>query len=192
MQVDAANREYGEAQKELKGRAHAPTEADRAPNGHPAGWPEKAPAGGREQAPAGDQRHTLRRKRTALHTRRRFACGAAAFPAHLRNSWNSTVRDAPSPPTPSGVPDRLVMYPGFSLDLTGLLPGTHPLQILVIKMISIVIFDAELTRHRFQYQRNYNQTLPQTDTLALLPWVKRQVLCVGDRLKMDKHKTSKL
>ena len=28
----------------------------------------------------------------------------------------------------------------------------------------------------------------QTDTLALLPLVKRQVFCVGDRLKMDKHK----
>ena len=27
-----------------------------------------------------------------------------------------------------------------------------------------------------------------TDTLALLPLVKRQVFCVGDRLKMDKHK----
>ena len=26
------------------------------------------------------------------------------------------------------------------------------------------------------------------DTLALLPLVKRQVFCVGDRLKMDKHK----
>ena len=30
----------------------------------------------------------------------------------------------------------------------------------------------------------------QTDTLALLPWVKRQVFCVGDRLKMDKHRRS--
>ena len=29
---------------------------------------------------------------------------------------------------------------------------------------------------------------PITDTLALLPLVKRQVFCVGDRLKMDKHK----
>ena len=28
----------------------------------------------------------------------------------------------------------------------------------------------------------------QTDKLALLPLVKRQVFCVGDRLKMDKHK----
>ena len=26
------------------------------------------------------------------------------------------------------------------------------------------------------------------DTLALLPSVKRQVFCIGDRLKMDKHK----
>ena len=30
-------------------------------------------------------------------------------------------------------------------------------------------------------------TIRQTDTLALLPLVKRQVFCVGDRLKMDKH-----
>ena len=28
----------------------------------------------------------------------------------------------------------------------------------------------------------------QTDTLALLPSVKGQVFCVGDRLKIDKHK----
>ena len=28
----------------------------------------------------------------------------------------------------------------------------------------------------------------KTDTLALLPSVKRQVFCVGDRVKMDKHK----
>ena len=32
------------------------------------------------------------------------------------------------------------------------------------------------------------QAREQTDTLALLPLVKRQVFCIGDRLKMDKHK----
>ena len=33
-----------------------------------------------------------------------------------------------------------------------------------------------------------SQDFRDPDTLALLPLVKRQVFCVGDRLKMDKHK----
>ena len=37
-------------------------------------------------------------------------------------------------------------------------------------------------------KKDEGKDLSIADTLALLPLVKRQVFCVGDRLKMDKHK----
>ena len=39
-------------------------------------------------------------------------------------------------------------------------------------------------------KKDEGKDLSIADTLALLPLVKRQVFCVGDRLKMDKHKAT--
>ena len=50
-------------------------------------------------------------------------------------------------------------------------------------MISLVLHMISKHYNTLRYNRDR-----QTDTLALLPLVKRQVFCVGDRLKMDKHK----
>ena len=52
-----------------------------------------------------------------------------------------------------------------------------------IKLMSLFVHQSsknQFVRCRVQHR--------QTNKLALLPLVKRQVFCVGDRLKMDKHK----